>query len=88
MVREMSISLGRCWRRVPKQLSYDFEAEPARNEMRRIRVSIVVPSVVRNTRLAHNCAPEFLHLSQRLTRFVPGEQKGRARIARLDNGRG
>jgi hypothetical protein len=58
---------------MPEQLSYDFEAQPARNEVGSIRVPIVMASVVRNTGLAHNIAPELLELAQRLTRFVSGE---------------
>jgi len=69
----MSISLRRCRTRMPKQLSYDFEAQSARNEVGRVRVPIVVSSVVRNAGLPNNAAPELLELAQRLTRFVSGE---------------
>jgi hypothetical protein len=46
-----------------KRLSHDFEAKPARNEMGRTPVPIVVPSVVRNPGLAHHAAPKLLYLA-------------------------
>ena len=50
-------------------------------------MTIVVPSVVRNTGLAHNIAPELLEFAQGLTRYVSGEQEGRVWVASLDNRR-
>ena len=73
IVREMSVTLGRCRCRVPQQSPDDLEAEPAGNEMGRISVPVVVPAIVRNPRLSHYGAPEFLDLAKRLTRLVAGK---------------
>jgi len=76
IVREMSVTLGRCRCRVPQQPPDDLEAESAGNEMGRISVPVVVPAIVRNPRLSHYGAPEFLDLAQRLTRLVAGKVPG------------
>jgi hypothetical protein len=69
----MSVTLGRRRGRVPQQSPDDLKAEPAGNEMGRISVPVVVPAIVRNPRLSHYGAPEFLDLAQRLTRPIAGK---------------
>jgi hypothetical protein len=58
---------------MPKQLSHDFKTEATRNQMGRLRVPIVVLSVVRNASLPDNGAPEFLDFSQGLSRLIAGK---------------
>jgi hypothetical protein len=72
-VREVCASLGRLRTRMPKQLSHDFETEATRNQMGRIRVPIVVLSVVRNASLPDYGAPEFLDFAQGQTRLIAGK---------------
>ena len=46
IVRKINISFGCCRDRVPEQLSDDFEAEPARNEVGLMGVPVVVAATV------------------------------------------
>ena len=73
----MSISLGCCRRRMPKQLSYLFEAEPARNEMGRLSVPVVVPAIVCEAGLMRNRAPELLDFGRNgRPGLLPWNKKG------------
>ena len=72
-VSYMRVTLCRGRVGVTEKAPDDLKAEPAGNEMGRISVPVVVPAIVRNPRLSHYGAPEFLDLAQRLTRLVAGK---------------
>jgi hypothetical protein len=60
MVGEMSVTLGRCCRRVPKQSPNDLQAKATRSEMGCISVPIVVSAIVGDARPLHDGAPNAL----------------------------